>query len=367
MSTRLEDYDFVLPPELIAQQPVEPRDHSKLLHLPRAGGSVRHRIFLELPELLEPSDVIVVNNSRVIPARLLGRRILVDAAGKRSPGGNVEFLLLERALGAPHRWEGLFKSSARPAPGFEFEIPTPSGEPLRGTITRTGGAPGAAHTGSLEAEFDRDPVESGAGELPLPPYIDRPDPAAATNYQTIYNREAGSAAAPTAGLHFTESVRDRLTKRGIGWEEITLHVGLGTFRPVKTTDIREHAMHEERYSISDETAERLTRAVAEGRRIIAVGTTTVRTLESAWDPDARRFRAGMQRTSIFIYPGAPGRPEGKALHVVGGLLTNFHLPKSTLLMLVSAFAGRERILGAYAEAVKQRYRFFSYGDAMLIV
>lgn len=351
MSERLSDYDFELPESLIAQTPMEPRDHSRLLVLDRASGAVAHQRFDSITNLLGPNDVLVANNTRVIPARLLGRRVLPDGA----MGGAVEFVLLERLEG--NRWEGLFKASVRSAPGVKFLIPTPDGRGVTGTMTR-GSAASAA--GTVEAEFDRDPVSAGAGELPLPPYIEARDAHAAENYQTVYSKEEGSAAAPTAGLHFTDRVLARLRDKGVGWEEVTLHVGLGTFRPVKVDDLSEHIMHEERYSMSAEVADRLTRAVRAGKRIVAVGTTSVRTLESAWDAQARAFRAGAGRTALFI---RPGHFEFK---VVGGLVTNFHLPRSTLLMLVSAFAGRGHVLHAYAEAVREKYRFFSYGDAMLI-
>jgi S-adenosylmethionine:tRNA ribosyltransferase-isomerase len=211
------------------------------------------------------------------------------------------------------------------------------------------------------ARFDRDPIESGAGELPLPHYIHRkkPEPGDEESYQTLYARQVGSAAAPTAGLHFTDRVMARLREKGVSWEELTLHVGLGTFRPVKDPDISRHVMHEERYEISADVASRITEAKRHGKRILAVGTTSVRTLESAWQED--HLKSGPGRTSIFIRPGM------HQWKVVDRLLTNFHLPKSTLLMLVSSFAGRDLVLAAYQDAVKQEYRFFSYGDAMLIL
>jgi S-adenosylmethionine:tRNA ribosyltransferase-isomerase len=350
----LKDYDFPLPPELIAQHPAEPRDASRLLVVDRRAGRWEHRTFRDLPEYFGAPDVLVANNTRVIPARLLGRRLLSDGSEGERLGGKVEFLLLEE-LG-PCVWEGMFHAAAKHKPGIRFRIPTPDGRSLVGELIR--GASASPH-GTVVARFDRDPVESGAGQLPLPPYIERtPDAADAERYQTVYASRPGSAAAPTAGLHFTPRVREELRARGAGWEEVTLSVGLGTFRPVKAADIREHAMHDERYEIDAETARRLTEAKRAGRRITAVGTTAVRTLESAWRGGA--LHAGAARTSIFIYPGYEWR-------CVDRLLTNFHLPQSTLLMLVSAFAGRELVLAAYAEAVRQRYRFFSYGDAMLLL
>lgn len=349
----LDAYDYELPESLIAQHPVHPRDASRLLVIDRAKGTWQHRMFADLPGYFGPQDVLVANNTRVIKARLLG---------KRPTGGAVEFVLLEK-LG-PRTWEGLFKASARYVPGVSFEIPTPDGRGLRGTLVR--GSADSPH-GTVVAEFDRDPVECDAGELPLPHYIrrDAREAADAETYQTLYAKKAGSAAAPTAGLHFTADVLSRLRASGTDWQEVTLDVGLGTFRPVKTEDIRGHVMHEERYEISDEVAERVTRAKRAGKRITAVGTTSVRTLESAWragrNAGEAGLRGGMGRTSIFIYPGA------FEFQVVDRLITNFHLPKSTLLMLVSAFAGRELVLAAYQEAVRQKYRFFSYGDAMLIL
>lgn len=350
----LEYYDFQLPEELIAQKPIERRDASRLMVIDRSSGKIEHHVFSQLSKFLTDQDVLVANNTRVIKARLLGQRIR-EEAGARISGGKVELVLLEEV--APRTWEGLFKASARYVPGVSFEIPTPDGRGLRGVLVR--GSGDSPH-GTVVAEFDRDPLQSGAGELPLPHYIERPASAEdETRYQTVYAKVSGSAAAPTAGLHFTDSIRQELRAQGVSWEELTLHVGLGTFRPVKETDIRKHLMHEERYEISGTTAERLTRARVSGKRIVAVGTTTVRTLESAWKDG--QLPSGSGRTSIFIRPGA------HRFQCVDRMITNFHLPKSTLLMLVSAFAGRELILRAYEEAVRERYRFFSYGDAMLIL
>jgi S-adenosylmethionine:tRNA ribosyltransferase-isomerase len=350
----LDSYDFHLPEGQIAQAPAEPRDSSRLLVLHRAERRWEHRIFRELPEYLGSSDLLVVNNTRVLRARLRGKRLMDDG----TLGGKIEFLMLEEI--EPGVWEGAFHSAAKHKPGIRFEIPTPSGEPLRGELVR--GASESPH-GLVRARFDRDPVASGAGEMPLPPYIKR---AAGLSdeerYQTIYaGAEAGSAAAPTAGLHFTSRVRETLAARGVGWAEVTLNVGLGTFRPVKAGDVREHVMHEEKFSVSESVAREITFARQAGKRVVAVGTTAVRTLESAWSREEGRLVPGTRRTSLFIRPGA------YEFQVVGGLLTNFHLPKSTLLMLVCAFAGRELMLRAYEEAVREGYRFFSYGDAMLIL
>jgi S-adenosylmethionine:tRNA ribosyltransferase-isomerase len=361
----LDAYDFALPPELIAQEPAEPRDSSRLLVVDRARGTWEHKVFTDLPAYLDERDLLVANNTRVFKARLLGQRLIEKPDGMFERGGRVEFLLLEEV--SPRVWEGAFHASVKHKPGVLFEIPVPEGSPLRGKLIQ--GASGSPY-GTVLAEFDRDPVSSGAGAVPLPPYIKRAGPVGHSKagepgdeerYQTLYAKHSGSAAAPTAGFHFTERVFTELRRKGVEWAEVTLHVGLGTFRPVKTADIREHRMHEERYEIAPPAAERITDAKRAGRRIVAVGTTSVRTLEGAWDPAGKRLRAGAGRTSIFIRPGA------HEFQVVDRLITNFHLPKSTLLMLVSAFAGRELVLAAYEEAVHQRYRLFSYGDAMLIL
>jgi len=354
-SFSLSAYDYELPEELIAQRAVEPRDSSRLLVVHRERGVWEHRKFLDLPEYLDAHDLIVANNSRVMKARLLGHR-LREEKGQWIPGGKTEFVLLEELR--PGVWEGMFHAAAKHRPGVRFEVPTPDGKGLRGVLIR--GASGSSH-GTVVAEFDRDPVESGAGELPIPHYIKR---AAVSqdeaDYQTIYAKLTGSAAAPTAGLHFTDCVLQKLREKNVGWAEVTLHVGLGTFRPVKAEDIRTHHMHEERFEIAPNTAEKINQKKTQGGRILAVGTTSVRTLESAWQRQS--LAAGPGRTSLFIYPDGP-----RGFHVVNRLLTNFHLPRSTLLMLVSAFGGRDLIMRAYRDAVEERYRFFSYGDSMLIL
>lgn len=347
----LSSYDYELPEKLIAQVPAEPRDSSRLLVLHRASGKWEHRHFRDLPEYFDSKDLFVANNTQVLKARLLGHRLKEGGIA----GGKVEFVMLEEK--GPLTWEGLFHASAKYLPGLRFEIPTPDGKGLRGELVQ--GSGDTPH-GTVVARFDRDPVTSGAGELPLPHYIERaPEKIDDSSYQTLYAKNLGSAAAPTAGLHFTQKVLNGLKEKGADWEEVTLHVGLGTFRPVKTNDIREHKMHEERYEVSESTARAVNAAKAAGRRITAVGTTSVRTLESA----ARdgELHAGTGRTSLFIRPGA------YEFKIVNRLLTNFHLPKSTLLMLVSTFAGRDLTLAAYEEAVREKYRFFSYGDAMLIL
>lgn len=341
---QLSDFDYALPPELIAQQPLADRDRSRLLWLGRRSGTIEHRRFFDLPELLRPGDLLVVNNSRVFPARLLG---------KTPRGGRVELLLLEK------RDDGCWQALAKPA-------------------RRLG--PGArARFGEIEArvvealDFGRRVVElSAPGELeealerfgrtPLPPYIKRAGPEREREdrerYQTIYARERGSIAAPTAGLHFTRAVIDRLVERGIERAELTLHVGYGTFQPLRSEAVEENRLQPESFFIPEETARSVDRARARNGRLVAVGTTTVRALETA-ATGAGRVRPGSGRTALFIYPGFSFR-------VVDCLVTNFHLPRSSLLFLVSAFAGVENLRRAYKEAVDQRYRFYSYGDSMLI-
>jgi S-adenosylmethionine:tRNA ribosyltransferase-isomerase len=346
-------YDFDLPRERIAQEPLADRSASRLLVLDRAGGSPRHHAFRDLAGLLTPGDLLVLNRSRVLAARLLGRR---------SGGGEAEILLLRRC--APGLWDAMLRPGRRlrpgavvdVAPGFQVRIEdgvragaggeSPSGPQRRVRLLVDGPDPDAA----LERH----------GHVPLPPYIRRPDtPADRDRYQTVYARETGSVAAPTAGLHFTPSLLQSLAARGISTAELVLHVGPGTFRPVEVDDVRDHRVDPEAYTIPLDTAAAVDRARREGRRVVAVGTTTTRTLESALAPDGT-LRPGDGETGLVITPGYRFR-------VVDGLLTNFHLPRSSLLLLVSAFAGRERILAAYAEAIRCRYRFYSYGDATLLL
>ncbi len=338
---KTSDFVYALPEELIAQTPIEPRDHSRLLAVGRLDGAPEHRHFYDLPGYLRPGDILVVNDTRVMPARLIG---------ERAGGGACEVLLLRQL--SPVSWETLVKPGKKLKPGARVSF---GGGRLTATIEAPTEAGGRVvrfdvASGTLEAALDE------LGEMPLPPYIhekleDR------ERYQTVYARETGSAAAPTAGLHFTPELLEKI--RGVGVEvvPVLLHVGLGTFRPVKVEDISEHQMHSEFYSVTPEAAEAVNRAKAEGRRVIAVGTTSVRTLESA----ARdgMLQAGSGWTDIFITPGF-------RFQMVDALITNFHLPGSTLIMLVSALMGRERALAAYEEAVRERYRFFSFGDAMLI-
>jgi S-adenosylmethionine:tRNA ribosyltransferase-isomerase len=355
----IDQYNYSLPEELIAQKSVEPRDASRLLVLDRKSQSIQHRKFSDLPEYLNQGDMVVANNTKVMKARLLGNRVLIEK-GKEKTGGKVEFVMLEKK--GDRTWEGLFHASGKYIEGFTFDIPIYDQKKLRGKIIK--GSAESEH-GNVVVEFDRDPIESGAGLLPLPHYIER-DPEALPEaldeqmYQTVYAKTLGSAAAPTAGLHFTPEVIRDLNNKQIDWKEITLHVGLGTFRPVKTQDIRDHRMHEEQYFVERDVAQEVTKAKLEKRKFLAVGTTSVRVLESVWDAQKSVCKEGGGKTSIFIYPGFQFK-------VVDRLLTNFHLPRSSLLMLVCAFADREFILSAYEEAVAKKYRFFSYGDAMLIL
>lgn len=351
----LSTYDYALPEERIAAYPVSPRDTSRLLVLHRESGEIEHRSFAELPEYARTQDLWVSNNTRVLRARLLGHRLRRES-GAWVEGGAVEFVLLERK--GEREWEGLMKASAKYLPGLRFRIPSPAG-PIEAELLQ--GVNDSEH-GTVVARFDRDPVEAGAGQLPLPHYMRRETESAdEERYQTVYGKELGSAAAPTAGLHFTEAVLQRLQSQGAHWAELTLHVGLGTFRPVKTDDIREHRMHAERFWIPESVALQIQATRQSGGRVIAVGTTSVRSLESAWDSEAQRVRSGEGRTQLFLHP-----PDAK-FNVTQGLLTNFHLPKSSLLMLVCAFGGTRAVLRAYEEAIRQKYRFYSYGDAMLIV
>ncbi len=338
---QLSDFDYDLPEELIAQHPVPVRDQSRLLVLDRAAGTIAHRRFYDLPSYLVPGDTLVFNDTRVIPARLVGT--------KADTGGKVEIFLLNRLT--EDTWETLVKPGRKLRPGaavrFGDEM---SGEIL--SVTDFGGrVVRFVFSGIFEEVLDR------LGETPLPPYIHE-KLSDAERYQTVFSRVRGSAAAPTAGLHFTENMLENLSEKSVNLAFLTLHVGLGTFRPVTAADIASHKMHREYYSIPPAAADLVNATKERGGRVIAVGTTTVRTLETA--ADGGRVKAGSGWTDIFIYPGY-------RFQVVDALITNFHLPKSTLLMLVSAFAGRENILAAYGEAVAERYRFFSFGDAMFII
>jgi S-adenosylmethionine:tRNA ribosyltransferase-isomerase len=338
---QLSDFDYHLPEELIAQHPANVRDQSRLLVLGRETGAVSHRRFYDLPSYLVPGDTLVFNDTRVIPARLVGT--------KTDTGAKVEVFLLNRLT--EDRWETLVKPGRKLRPGTTVSF----GDDLRGEILAVTDFGGRVVRFSFNGIFEE--VLDRLGETPLPPYIHE-QLQDKERYQTVYSRERGSAAAPTAGLHFTDKLLSSLADNSINLAFLTLHVGLGTFRPVSAENILDHKMHREYYSIPPAAADIINRAKERGGRIIAVGTTAVRTLETV----ARdgRVEAGSGWTDIFIYPGY-------RFKMVDALLTNFHLPKSTLLMLVSAFAGRENVLAAYREAVAERYRFFSFGDAMLII
>lgn len=338
---QLSEFDYNLPEELIAQTPVEPRNSSRLMVLDPVDKTMEHRHFYDLKEYLEPGDALIMNDTRVMPARLLGWR--------DGTGGRVEVFLLRRIDG--DTWETLVKPGRKAQIGqvvrFSDELSCRVAEhtDFGGRIVKF------QYEGIFEEILDR------LGETPLPPYIHE-KLADKERYQTVYSREQGSAAAPTAGLHFTKEQLKELQEYGVKLGFVTLHVGLGTFRPVNVENIEEHVMHREYYSISQETADLIMGTRAAGKRVIAVGTTSIRTLESAAEgPGQISGKSGW--TDIFIYPGYKFK-------LVDGLVTNFHLPKSTLIMLISAFAGREFVLKAYETAVRERYRFFSFGDAMLI-
>lgn len=341
---KVDLFDFHLPEELIAQTPLPDRAASRLMVLDKRTGAIRHETFRNIISYLNPGDCLVLNDTRVMPARLYGE--------KAETGGTVEVLLLKQLDG--DRWETLVKPGKRVKPGAKLTF---GGGKLQAVCLDT-----LEHGGRV-LEFSYDglfyEVLAELGEMPLPPYIKEKldDPE---RYQTVYAREIGSAAAPTAGLHFTEELLEDIRRKGVHIVFITLHVGLGTFRPVQVDEVEKHDMHAEFYQMSEETAETLNRVREQGGRIIAVGTTSTRTLETIAGKHNGRFVAESGWTDIFIYPGY----EFKG---IDGLVTNFHLPKSTLIMLVSALAGREHILHAYEVAVKERYRFFSFGDAMLII
>lgn len=338
---RLSDFDYFLPDRLIAQHPVEPRDSSRLLVLDRSQPQIWHRVFNDILEYILPGDTLVFNDTRVIPARLNGHR--------SDTGGKVEvFLLTELGSG---EWEVLVKPGKRAKPGTIISFGPELSCQVIGSTDFGGRVVRFSYSGVFVEVLDR------LGETPLPPYIHE-RLTDSERYQTVYARERGSAAAPTAGLHFTNDLLDRIKAKGATLAFVTLHVGLGTFRPVAVEDITQHVMHREFYSVPEETANAVNSAKERGGRIIAVGTTAIRTLETAAADG--QLAAGSGWTEIFIYPGYQFK-------LVDGIITNFHLPKSTLLMLISAFAGRERVLEAYHEAVKQEYRFFSFGDAMLII
>jgi len=377
MTVRVADFDFHLPESLIAQQPPAERDAARMLRLDRSTGAFADDSFRSLPSLLNPGDLLILNDSRVIPARLFATRGPArtaegslrpqsDCQGKaaQTPTGKIEVLLTAQ-LG-PHEWSALVRPGRKVQVGTELLFADEKSEPgapalLRAVVTSHG------EFGERTLRFDPSPDFFAAldriGHMPLPPYIHRDDaPADRDRYQTVFADARGSAAAPTAGLHFTPAVLDAIRDRGVHIAHITLHVGLGTFQPVRVDTLDEITLHSERYTLPAATAAAINRARTEGRRVIAAGTTTVRTLEHCAlvaESESSPLIGHSGSTSIFIRPGHQFR-------VVKALLTNFHLPQSTLLMLVSAFAGRQHTLAAYAHAVEQQYRFFSYGDCMFI-
>ena len=338
---KTSDFYYDLPPEQIAQTPLEQRDHSRLMRLDRKTGKVEHHMFYELPELLRAGDCLVLNDSRVIPARLFG---------KRETGGAVEVLLLNDKGGGI--WECLTRPGRKTEPGVKLSFG--EGRLNAEVLDKLPG-------GNRLIRFDYDgifmEILEELGRMPLPPYI-KEELKNSERYQTVYSRHPGSAAAPTAGLHFTKELLEQLAEKGIEICYLTLHVGLGTFRPVKEDEVEEHEMHAEYCVVDASTAERVNRAKREGRRIVAVGTTSCRTLEAVSDENGM-LREFSDWINIYIYPGYKFK-------CIDALVTNFHLPESTLIMLVSALAGRENVLRAYNIAVKEKYRFFSFGDAMFI-
>jgi len=348
MSTALSDYDYPLPDSAIAQSPAEPRDSSRLMHLAHDGSPIGHRVFRDLPDLLRPGDLLVLNDTRVVPARLLGRRELT--------GGRWEGLVLAEV--APGLWDMLTQTGGRPTAGEVILVDAPSDESnLRIELVASLGA-GRWHVRPLEAGTMTELLDR-FGHIPLPRYIRKGQdtPEDRTRYQTVYAAHAGSVAAPTAGLHFTPAVLNALDAAGIARAFVTLHVGIGTFQPITAEDVRDHVMHSEFAEVPAATVEAVVRCKARGGRVIAVGTTTVRTLENAARDGTLTTKSGP--TDLFIRPGHEFR-------VVEGIVTNFHLPKSSLLLLVAARIGREPMLAAYRTAIEMGYRFFSYGDAMLI-
>ena len=339
------DFWYDLPKELIAQEPCLPRDAARLLCLGRQDGSIRHQIFNQLPSLLYPGDLLVVNNSKVLPARLIGL--------KAETGAVCELLLLREER--KDEWECLARPGKKLKPGIQVIFGDGS---LVATILETR----ADGNKLVRFSYDTDTLYEkldAFGKMPLPPYITK-QLEDGSQYQTVYAKELGSAAAPTAGLHFTPELMDQLREKGIEFAEVTLHVGLGTFRPVKEEKVEDHEMHTEWYTISQEPADAIRRTKERGGRVIAVGTTSCRTLEAAAGAHDGEICACSGDTNIFIYPGYTFR-------CIDGLITNFHLPESTLIMLVSAFCGYENTMHAYQVAVQEKYRFFSFGDAMLIL
>jgi len=363
----LEDFDYNLPSELIAQYPARRREDARMLVVHRSESRFADSQFRRLPELLRSGDLLVVNDSRVLPARLLGRRMGVRALpiGKRNPAkreylSSVIEVLLVRPLG-DGTWEALVRPGQKVGLGERLIFDARTGKPIRLEAEVVGRGEYGLRTLRFAGEGAFERKLAQVGHVPLPPYIRRPDEKLdRRRYQTIYAERPGSVAAPTAGLHLTRRMMRELEEHGVEIVAITLHVSLGTFQPIHESAIERHILHPERFEITHEAAARLNRALDEKRRIVAVGTTSVRTLEHAALAGRGRIEPGSGETQLFIKPGF-------RFHVGGGILTNFHLPRTTLLMLVSAFAGRDLILAAYEHAVRERYRFYSYGDCMLIL
>ena len=339
---KTSDFKFDLPQELIAQVPIEDRVSSRLMVLDKETGNIEHKVFRDIIEYLNPGDCLVLNNTRVIPARLIGEKL--------ETGGKIEFLLLKRT--EEDTWQALVKPGKRAKVGTKFSF---------GNGKLIGEVVDLSDEGSRIIKFHYDgifeEILDELGNMPLPPYITaRLDEK--ERYQTVYSKHNGSAAAPTAGLHFTEELLNKIKEKGVDIAFVTLHVGLGTFRPVKVEDVLNHKMHSEYYMVSQEAADKINRAKENGKNVICVGTTSCRTIESACNEDGK-MKETSGWTEIFIYPGYKFK-------VLDKLITNFHLPESTLIMLVSAICGKDNVLNAYNEAVKERYRFFSFGDAMII-
>lgn len=339
---KTSDFKFDLPQELIAQVPIEDRASSRLMVLDKETGNIEHKVFRDIIEYLNPGDCLVLNNTRVIPARLIGEKL--------ETGGKIEFLLLKRT--EEDTWQALVKPGKRAKVGTKFSF---------GNGKLIGEVVDLSDEGSRIIKFHYDgifeEILDELGNMPLPPYITaRLDEK--ERYQTVYSKHNGSAAAPTAGLHFTEELLNKIKEKGVDIAFVTLHVGLGTFRPVKVEDVLNHKMHSEYYMVSQEVADKINRAKENGKNVICVGTTSCRTIESACN-EYGKMKETSGWTEIFIYPGYKFK-------VLDKLITNFHLPESTLIMLVSAICGKDNVLNAYNEAVKERYRFFSFGDAMII-
>lgn len=339
---KTSDFFYELPEELIAQTPAEPRDSSRLLIYDRKNKTITHKHFYDIVDYLHAGDVLVINNTKVLPVRLYGN--------KEKTNGKIEFLLLKRI--DLKTWQVILKPGRIAKPGSKFHF----GDRLSATVKDI--IDGGMRVVEFEYDGVFEDILNDIGEMPLPHYIKK-QIENKERYNTVYAEYNGSAAAPTAGLHFTKELMQKLRDKGVVFTEVLLHVGLGTFRPVKAEDITEHKMHSEYYEISADAAEEINRAKREGRRVIAVGTTSVRVLETCADADGM-FKAGFGETDIFIYPGYKFK-------AVDGLITNFHLPESTLIMLVSAFMGREEALEMYKTAVKEKYRFFSFGDSTFII